>query len=63
MVDSGVALSVCPPSWAPDIKLLPLPQKRNLQAATARRFRRAASRTSTSSLTRKASFLPPAWAR
>eukprot|EP00969_Alexandrium_andersonii_P003730 161547-Alexandrium_andersonii.AAC.1 len=33
MVGSGVALNVCPPSWEPDIKVLPLPQKRNLQAA------------------------------
>eukprot|EP00969_Alexandrium_andersonii_P213377 9422526-Alexandrium_andersonii.AAC.1 len=33
MVDSGAALNVCPPSWGPDIEVLPLPQKRNLQAA------------------------------
>eukprot|EP00969_Alexandrium_andersonii_P280555 12403964-Alexandrium_andersonii.AAC.1 len=33
MVDSGAALNVCPPSWEPDIKLLPFPQKRNFQAA------------------------------
>eukprot|EP00969_Alexandrium_andersonii_P291309 12877003-Alexandrium_andersonii.AAC.1 len=33
MVDSGVALNVCSPLWEPDIKLLPRPQKRNLQAA------------------------------
>eukprot|EP00969_Alexandrium_andersonii_P050768 2230859-Alexandrium_andersonii.AAC.1 len=33
MVDSGSALNFCLPSWEPDIKVLPLPQKRNLQAA------------------------------
>eukprot|EP00969_Alexandrium_andersonii_P336307 14865434-Alexandrium_andersonii.AAC.1 len=33
MVDSGAARNVCFPSWEPDIELVPLPQKRNLQAA------------------------------
>eukprot|EP00969_Alexandrium_andersonii_P210332 9291368-Alexandrium_andersonii.AAC.1 len=33
MVGSGAALNICPPAREPDIKLLPLPQKRNLQAA------------------------------